>query len=83
MDDKKRYDSNNQIKTLIVMQVLGNSKTFFDSQKTLLDRQGFFSDATLPDTIIPNNNMAQYLLFAGSDGMMNEMIEQQWRVTSE
>ena len=83
MDDKKRYDSNNQIKTLIVMQVLGNSKTFFDSQKPLLDRQGFFSDAILPDTIIPNNNMAQYLLFAGSDGMMNEMIEQQWRVTSE
>ena len=78
MDDKKRYDSNNQIKTLIVMQVLGNSKTFFDSQKTLLDRQGFFSDATLPDTIIPNNNMAQYLLFAGSDGMMNEMINSQW-----
>ena len=60
------------------MQVLGNSKTFFDSQKTLLDRQGFFSDATLPDTIIPNNNMAQYLLFAGSDGMMNEMINSQW-----
>jgi len=83
MDNKKRYDSNNQMKTLIVMQVLGNSKTFFDSQKTLLDRQGFFSDAILPDTIIPNNNMAQYLLFAGSDGMMNEMIEQQWRVTSE
>ena len=83
MDDKKRYDSNNQMKTLIVMQVLGNSKNFFDSQKTLLDRQGFFSDAILPDTIIPSNNMAQYLLFAGSDGMMNEMIEQQWRVTSE
>ena len=83
MDDKKRYDSNNQMKTLIVMQVLGNSKTFFDSQKTLLDRQGFFSNAILPDTIIPSNNMAQYLLFAGSDGMMNEMIEQQWRVTSE
>ena len=83
MDNKKRYDSSNQIKTLIVMQVLGNSKTFFDSQKTLLDRQGFFSDATLPDTVIPNNNMAQYLLFAGSDGLMNEMIEQQWQVTSE
>ena len=78
MDDKKRYDSNNQMKTLIVMQVLGDSKNFFNNQKTLIDRQGFFSDAILPDAIIPNNNMAQYLLFAGSNGMMNEMINQQW-----
>ncbi len=78
MNDKKRYDSKNQMKTLIVMQVLGNSKTFFDNQKTLLDREGFFSNTTLPDTFIPNNNIAQYLLFAGSDGKMNEMINQQW-----
>ena len=35
MGDKGRYDSTNQLKTLIVMQVLGDTKTFFDSQKHL------------------------------------------------
>ena len=37
MGDKGRYDSTNQLKTLIVMQVLGDTKTFFDSQKQLND----------------------------------------------
>ena len=31
MGDKGRYDSSNQLKTLIVMQVLGDTKTFFES----------------------------------------------------
>ena len=34
MGDKGRYDSANQLKTLIVMQVLGNSKSFFDVTQT-------------------------------------------------
>jgi len=32
IDDKARYDDAAQTKTLIVMQILGNTKTFFDSQ---------------------------------------------------
>ena len=79
MGDKGRYDSTNQLKTLIVMQVLGDSKTFFDSQKQLVDRQDFFTDYMIPDTKIENNNMAQWYLFAGSDGMINDMIELQWQ----
>ena len=79
MGDKGKYDSVNQTKTLIVMQVLGNTKTFFESQQALNDRDGFFTDLVLPDTIIPDNNMASYLLFAGSDGVMNEMVESQWQ----
>ena len=79
MGDKGRYDSQNQLKTLIVMQVLGNTKNFFESQKTLNDREGFFTDITLPDTVISDNNIAAYLLFAGSDGLMNEMVESQWQ----
>ena len=79
MGDKGRYDSTNQLKTLIVMQVLGNTKTFFDSQKQLNDREGFFTDTMIPDTEIQNNNIAQYFLFAGSDGLMNEMVESQWQ----
>jgi hypothetical protein len=79
MGDKGRYDSQNQLKTLIVMQVLGNTKTFFDSQKQLNDRAGFFTDDVLPDAVISDNNIASYFLFAGSDGLMNEMVMQQWQ----
>jgi len=83
MGDKGRYDSTNQLKTLIVMQVLGDTKTFFDSQQQLNDRQGFFTDYTIPDTQIENNNIAQYYLFMGSEGKINEMIMQQWQTDSE
>ena len=77
--DKGRYDSANQLKTLIVMQVLGNSKSFFDSQKELNDIEGFFTDQFIPDAELTTNNIAQYFLFAGSDGLMNEMVMQQWQ----
>jgi hypothetical protein len=79
MGDKGRYDSQNQLKTLIVMQVLGNTKTFFESQKQLNDRAGFFTDESLPDAFISDNNIASYFLFAGSDGLMDEMVMQQWQ----
>jgi hypothetical protein len=79
MGDKGKYDSINQTKTLIVMQVLGNTKTFFETQQALQDRSGFFTDLTLPDTIISDNNIAAYLLFAGSDGLMNDMVDSQWQ----
>jgi hypothetical protein len=79
MGDKGRYDSQNQLKTLIVMQVLGNTKTFFESQKQLNDRVGFFTDESLPDAFISDNNIASYFLFAGSDGLMDEMVMQQWQ----
>ena len=79
MGDKGRYDSSNQLKTLIVMQVLGDTKTFFESQKQLEDRLDFFTDYMMPDAEIQNNNTAQWYLFGGSDGMMNDMIELQWQ----
>ena len=83
MGDKGRYDSANQLKTLIVMQVLGNSKSFFESQQQLNDIDGFFTDQFIPDAELTTNNIAQYFLFAGSDGLMNEMIMQQWQTGSE
>jgi len=79
MDDKKKYDDVNQTKTLVVMQVLGNTKTFFQDQQQLNDRVGFFSNVVLPDTVINDNDMASYFLFVGSDGLMNEMIDSQWQ----
>jgi hypothetical protein len=79
MGDKGRYDSANQLKTLIVMQVLGNSKSFFETQQSLNDIEGFFTDTVIPDAELTTNNIAQYFLFVGSDGLMNEMIMQQWQ----
>ena len=79
MGDKGKYDSINQMKTLIVMQVLGDTKTFFETQQQLQDRIGFFTDMTIPDKTISDNNIAGYLLFAGSDGLMNDMVMQQWQ----
>ena len=79
IDDKKKYDDVNQTKTLVVMQVLGNTKTFFEDQQQLNDRIGFFSNVVLPDTVINDNNIASYFLFVGSDGLMNELVESQWQ----
>ena len=79
MGDKGRYDSTNQTKTLIVMQVLGDTKTFFDTQQQLEDRVGFFTDMIIPDTKIVDNNIAGYFLFVGSDGLMNQIEESQWQ----
>ena len=78
IDDKQRYDESNQIKTLIVMQVLGDTKSFFQSQQELNDRAEFFTDYTLPDAVISDNDLASYFLFVGSDGLMNEIIESQY-----
>jgi len=79
MGDKGRYDTTNQTKTLIVMQVLGDTKTFFDTQQQLQDRVDFFTDFMIPDTKIEDNNIAGYFLFVGSDGLMNQIEESQWQ----
>ena len=79
MGDKGRYDSTNQTKTLIVMQVLGDTKTFFETQQQLQDRVDFFTDFMIPDTKIEDNNIAGYFLFVGSDGLMNQIEESQWQ----
>ena len=79
IDDKQKYDSTSQLKTLVVMQVLGNSKSFFESQQQLNDRVDFFTDTTLPDAVISDNDIAGYFLFVGSDGLMNEIIESQYK----
>jgi hypothetical protein len=64
IDDKARYDDAAQTKTLIVMQILGNTKTFFDSQsfiqdtnvteylnKTIDDQYGMLFDMAQENTI--------------------------------
>jgi hypothetical protein len=78
MGDKGRYDSTNQLKTLLVMQVLGNSKTFFDDQKIIQDTPGFFSDLIVPDTQISDNNFASFILFGGSNVKMDALVDSQY-----
>jgi hypothetical protein len=78
MGDKGKYDSQNQLKTLVVMQVLGNSKDFFSTQQNLPDIQGFFTDITLPDGTIPTNNMVQYFLFGGSNSAHDALVTMQY-----
>ena len=78
MGDKGRYDETNQLKTLVVMQVLGNTKTFFDTQKILQDTENFFDLTTIPDNTISDSNYAQYILFGGSDAAHNALVDSQY-----
>ena len=62
------------------MQILGNSKTFFEaSTATLQDTEGFFSEDVVPDGLINENNFAQYLLFGGSDARHEAMVDSQYQ----
>ena len=79
MGDKGRYDASNQLKTLVVMQVLGNGKSFFKVRTKLEDTPGFFSTATVPDAVIDGNNFAQYILFGGSNAKHDAMVNSQYR----
>ena len=54
-----------------------------ESPQQLNDIDGFFTDQFIPDAELTTNNIAQDFLFAGSDGLMNEMIMQQWQTDLE
>ena len=79
MGDKGRYDSSNQLRTLVVMQVLGNSKEFFKPTNRLKDTAGFFTTTKVPDAIINPNNFAQYILFGGSSAKHNALTDLQYK----
>ena len=79
MGDKGRYDDSNQVKTLVVMQVLGNTKTFFDNQVQLPDTQNFFDGSRVPDAQITDNNTAAYFMIGGSDVKMDALTDLQYR----
>ena len=72
IDDKARYDESNQMKTLIVMQILGNTKTFFDAQSTIQDTNvNEYLNKTLEDNYGVLFDMAQ-------GQTMEEMINDQY-----
>ena len=79
MGDKGRYDDANQMKTLVVMQVLGDTKSFFDNQAQLQATPGFFDNTKVPDSQISDNNMAAYFMIGGSDIAMDALTDLQYR----
>ena len=79
MGDKGRYDDSNQLKTLVVMQVLGDTKSFFNNQTQLQDTPGFFDSTKVPDAQISDNNAAAYFMIGGSDAKMDALTDLQYR----
>ena len=72
IDDKARYDDAAQTKPLIVMQILGNTKTFFDAQSTIVDTNVTeYLNKTIDDQYGMLFNMAQ-------DSTIQEMIDAQY-----
>ena len=78
MGDKGRYDSTNQIRTLVVMGALGNSKSFFSVQRTIPDVPNFFQPTTVPDGTISDNNAAAYYMIGGSNAAHNALVNSQY-----
>ena len=73
IDDKARYDESNQIKTLIVMQILGNTKTFFDTQSIIQDTNvNEYLNKTIEDNYGVLFNMAQ-------QQTIDDMVNSQWQ----
>jgi len=73
IDDKARYDDDAQMKTLIVMQILGNTKTFFDSQAYIQDTNVTeYLNKTIDDPYGILFNKAQ-------NETMNDMLNSQWQ----
>ena len=79
MGDRGKYDNVNQIKTLIIMQVLGNTKDFFSAQKLIPQPEGFFTQTRIPDATISDNNYNQYFMFGGSDAVHDALVDSQYR----
>ena len=72
IDDKERYDDTAQTKTLIVMQILGDTKTFFDTQSTIIDTDiNDYLSVTIEDQYGMLFDMAQ-------ENTIQEMINAQY-----
>ncbi len=73
IDDKARYDDAAQTKTLIVMQILGNTKTFFDTQSMIVDTNvNQYLNKTIEDNYGVLFDMAQ-------QQTIDDMINSQWQ----
>ena len=78
MGDKGRYDSTNQIRTLIVMQVLGNTKSFFNNQSILKDASQFYATSQMPSGQINDNELSGFMFNDANVGH-NALIDMQYK----
>ena len=73
IDDKERYDDTAQTKTLLVMQILGDTKTFFTPTQSFTEVDvGEYLNKTLDDPYGMLFNKAQ-------NETMNDMVNSQWQ----
>ena len=73
IDDKERYDDTAQTKTLLVMQILGDTKTFFTPTQSFTEVDvGEYLNKTLEDQYGILFDMAQ-------NNTMNDMVNSQWQ----
>jgi len=81
MGDRGRYDGGNQLKTLVVMNVLGDSKRFFATTVILKDAQAgkMFTATRVPDSVLPSNNYSQYFMFGGSSVAHDALVDSQYK----
>jgi len=79
MGDKGRYDSTNQMRTLVVMGVLGNTRSFFSAQKLIPDIPNFFTSDRIPDSAIADNTGAAYYMIGGSDVAHRALVDSQYK----
>ena len=78
MGDKGRYDSTNQLKTLVIMNVLTDTKKFL-VQPTIPQPQGFFTNKRIPDAQLPENNRAAWMLMGGSNQLHDALTGLQYK----
>jgi hypothetical protein len=79
MGDKGRYDNTNQLRTLVVMGVLGNTRSFFSVQKLIPDTPNFFTSDRIPDSAIADNTGAAYYMIGGSDVAHRALVDSQYK----
>ena len=63
----------------MVMNVLADNKSFFNNQIALSDNVQLFTNDTIPDGIINDNNVALYLLQYGADTQMMALVDIQYK----
>ena len=78
MGDKGRYDSTTQLKTLVIMNVLTDSKKFL-VQPTIPQPTGFFTETKMPDAQLPENNAAAWMLMGGSNQLHDRLTGLQYK----
>jgi len=81
MGDRGKYDGGNQLKTIVVMNVLGNSKRFFATTVALKDEHArrLFTLTRIPDAVISDNNYNQYFMFGGSSVAHEALVDSQYK----